>query len=87
MNRLNQPLWPIVILSVNKPSKKTFSFFVESVEEHIRMTQEKHKISEEKQLAGEMKMLRRLSGEAIISEKVYESAKNKLFSSFDSPLV
>lgn len=77
-------LVPIVILSVNKPNEKIFSSFVESVEKHIGIAQEKHKISEEKQLAGEMKMLRRLSGETIISEKAYESAKNKLFIGFDS---
>ena len=75
---------PIVILSVNKPNKKIFSSFVKSVEKYIGMAQEKHKMSEEKQLAGEMKMLRRLSDETVISKKAYESAKNKLFSGFDS---
>lgn len=80
-------LVPIIILSVNKPNKKTFSSFVESVEKHIGMAQKKHKISEEKQLAGEMKMLRRLSDETIISKKAYKSAKSKLFSGFDSQLI
>ena len=80
-------LVPIVILSINKPNKKIFSSFVESVEKHIGITQKKNKISEEKQLAGEMKMLRRLSDETIISKKMYESAKNKLFSGFDSQLI
>ena len=77
-------LVPIVILSVNKPNKKIFSSFVKEVEKYIEIAQEKHKICEEKQLAGEMKMLRRLSDETIISKKAYESAKNKLFSGFDS---
>ena len=41
-------------------------------------------IAEDKQLTGEIKMLRRLSDENIISKKAYESAKSKLFSGFDS---
>ena len=41
-------------------------------------------IDDEKQLTGEMKMLRRLSDQGVISKKDYENAKTKLFSGFDS---
>lgn len=44
-------------------------------------------VAEDKQLTGEMKMLRRLSDDGIISKKDYEKAKTKLFSGFDSNFV
>ena len=78
---------PIVILCANKPSKKTFSSFIDSIEKRIKKFREHMDIDSEKQLTGEMKMLRRLSDDGVISKKDYENAKEKLFSGFDSTVV
>jgi hypothetical protein len=78
---------PIVILSAGKPSKKTFSSFIDSIESRIEKFREHMSIDSEKQLTGEMKMLRRLSEDGVISVKDYENAKEKLFSGFDSTVV
>ena len=78
---------PIVILGAGNPSKKLLSEFVTGIEKRIRKFRSHMELDSEKQLTGEMKMLRRLSDEGIISKKDYENAKSKLFTGFDSSLV
>jgi hypothetical protein len=78
---------PIVILCAGKPSRKTFSSFIDAIEKRIKKFRDHMDIDNEKQLTGEMKMLRRLSDDGIISKKDYENAKSKLFSGFDSTAV
>jgi len=73
---------PIIILNTGKPTKKTFLSFVNGIEQRIKKFREHMDIAEDKQLTGEMKMLRRLSDEGVISKKDYESAKSKLLSGF-----
>ena len=75
---------PIVILGAGNPSKKLLSDFVSNVEKRIKKFRSHMDIDDEKQLTGEMKMLRRLSDQGVISKKDYENAKTKLFSGFDS---
>ena len=75
---------PIIILNSGKPTKKIFSSFISLIEERIKTFHEHMNLTEDKQLVGEMKMLRRLSDDGVISKKDYESAKTKLFSGFDS---
>ena len=78
---------PIIKLRASKPSKKVFSTFINAVEERIEKMSKHMDIAEDKQLIGEMKMLRRLSDDGIISKNDYESAKSKLFSGFDSKII
>ena len=78
---------PIITLHVGKPSKVMFSTFVDSVEQRIKKIHEQMNLPEDKQLIGEMKMLRRLCDEHVITKKEYESAKSVLFSGFDSQVV
>jgi len=73
---------PIIILSVGKPSKKIFLSFINSVEKRIKQFSSHMDLSKERQLTGEMRMLRRLSDIGFISKKSYEKAKAKLFSGF-----
>lgn len=78
---------PIIILSVGKPSKKNFSYFINGLEKRIKEFRNHMDVDEDKQLTGEVKMLRRLSDEGVISKRDYENAKSKLFSGFDSNFV
>ena len=78
---------PIVEITVGKPTKESFSSFVDLVEKRIKKFRSHMDIAEDKQLIGEMKMLRRLSDDGVISKKSYETAKEKLFSGFDSQVV
>jgi len=78
---------PIIILSAGKPSKKKFSYFIERLEKRIKEFRTHMDVAEDKQLTGEVKMLRRLSDEGVITNHDYEKAKAKLFSGFDSNFV
>ena len=66
---------PLIELATNNPSKKEFSAFINKLEECIGSSREGLRISIKNQLAGEMKMLRRLSEEGVVSESVYKKAK------------
>jgi hypothetical protein len=68
----------LVELAVNNPSKKEFEYFIRTVENCIASSREGLTISRKNQLAGEMKMLRRLSKEGVISESTYAKAKTGL---------
>ena len=78
---------PIIELSAGKPTKAICSTFVIAVEQRIKKIRSHMDIAEDKQLIGEMKMLRRLSDEGVISNKLYEAAKEKLFKGFDSQVI
>ncbi len=78
---------PVVILGAGNPSNKLLSDFVAGIETRIKKFRSHMDIDDEKQLTGEMKMLRRLSDNGVISKKDYEKAKTKLFSGFDSNFV
>lgn len=78
---------PIVEISIGKPTKESFSTFIDAIEKRIKKFRNHMDVAEDKQLIGEMKMLRRLSDDGVISKKSYESAKAMLFSGFDSQVV
>ncbi|MDX2465506.1 MAG: hypothetical protein QNK31_13465 [Porticoccus sp.] len=69
---------PLVELAMNKPTKKDFSSFVRKVEGCIESAQQSLVLSLNNQLAGEMRMLRRLREEGVVSTKVYTKAKMTL---------
>ena len=73
---------PLVELAINNPSKKEFSAFIKKVEEHILSSRDGLRISMNNQLAGEMKMLRRLSEEGIVSSTVYKKAQAELLKQY-----
>lgn len=75
---------PIIKLSKGKPTNEIFCTFIASIENRIKEFQAHMEISEEKQLTGEIKMLRRLSDDGVISKESYVLAKEKLFVGFDS---
>jgi len=69
---------PLIELAINKPSKKVFNDFVNNLEALIQSSREGLVISTNNQLAGEMKMLRRLSEEGVLSVSAYKKAKTGL---------
>jgi hypothetical protein len=69
---------PLVELAMNFPTKQAFNAFVHQLEDRIESSQREMELSMKNQLAGEMRMLRRLSEEGILSEKVYNTAKTVL---------
>lgn len=71
---------PLVELFTGKPSKKEFSDFVNKVEQSVRAIQDKMNLSMKNQLAGEMRMLRRLSEEGVVSPIDYKKAQADLLS-------
>lgn len=78
---------PVIEIRAGKPSKKIFSNFIDVVEKRIKKFRHHMKVPEDKQLTGEMKMLRRLCNDGVISKTDYEKAKTKLFSGFDSNFI
>jgi hypothetical protein len=80
---------PVLELMKNKPDKKSFEDFMQSLSQHIISAQSRAKLSTTERLKLEMKELRRLKDENIIAEPIYEQAKtlilrNKAFTAGDS---
>jgi hypothetical protein len=69
---------PIVELAIGKPSTKEFHTFLKKTEERIRSYREEMNIEPNKQLAGEIKTLRRLRELGVVSEPDYENSKSVL---------
>lgn len=73
---------PLFEIWVGQPTGKAFRAYIKLLKESIQQVQEKADLSNEQQLSGEMKMLRRLADENVINKNVYEKAKASLFSKF-----
>ena len=78
---------PIIEFIIGKPSKKAFTYFIDKVENRIKKFREHMNLPADKQLTGEMKMLRRLTEEGVIRKAHYEKAKAKLLGGFDSNFI
>ena len=70
------PLFGIVI---GNPDSRSYRTFTEILSEQLKRARGFWKLTTEQQFAGEIKMLRRLANEGIISKLEYEKAKNRLF--------
>jgi len=73
---------PLFDIWVGQPNGKTFRNYVKFLKKSILQVQSKSALSSDQQLSGEMKMLRRLVDEKVISQNVYEKAKANLFKKF-----
>lgn len=71
---------PLIELLAGKPARKEFSAFIAKLEESIAAVQQKMDLSIKNQLAGEMRMLRRLSEEGVLSAVDYKKAQADLLS-------
>ena len=70
---------PILDIEINKPNRKSYKSFVSALEQHINKMQAAYNLKADQQLAGEIRMLRRLSQDGIVSQAAYDKAKGKLF--------
>lgn len=70
---------PLVRLMIGKPDKASQQQFVEHLQQRILKLQSHLDLEIDKQLAGEMKMLRRLTEQGVVTEQRYNQAKDKLF--------
>jgi len=69
---------PLVEFWINKPSRKEYQDFIAALESSIKQHKEFMKIAYDKQLAGELRTLRRVTEAGMLSESVYLAAKAKL---------
>lgn len=70
---------PLFDILIGKPDYKSYKEFLNSLEGYLQKTRRFFDLRADQQIAGEIRMLRRLAGEGIIPQKVYEEAKEKLF--------
>lgn len=76
--------FPLVEILAGKPDKKSFNNFVGELNKKINTVLGNNTISTKNLQAGEMKMLRRLSAEGILSRDEYDQAKAKIFGYIDT---
>ncbi len=69
---------PVLRLAVNRPSRRDYRRFLAALRERIDALGETVKLPVEQRMAGELKMLRRLSRQGVISTETYEKAKKRL---------
>ncbi len=69
---------PLLSVLVNQPDRKSFRTFIAELEQAIASASAQADIPKDKQIAGETRMLRRLSEEGVLTPAVYEQAKTKL---------
>lgn len=73
---------PVFEMAIGKPTKKIFSRFVNELEESIQNYRKQADVPGYKQIKGEIKTLRRLSEQGVVSTQDYERAKKSLLKQF-----
>ncbi len=68
---------PLVRLLVGKPNHKAYQTFVKRLENRVLVLSEHLQLSNQQRLAGELRMIRRLSKLGIVSEREYNRFKNR----------
>jgi hypothetical protein len=69
----------ILELINNNPDKASFDDFMQSLSSHIISAQNQARLDSTERLTQELKELRRLKDETVISEQKYEQAKQRIF--------
>jgi len=76
----------LVEFVVNRPSKSQYREFIEMLVNAIQQNEAERGLSLQKQLAGEMRMLRRLKDEGVLDNDVYDQAKMSILQLSDNPV-
>ncbi|TDY02561.1 hypothetical protein [Thiohalophilus thiocyanatoxydans] len=74
---------PLLKLQINQPSRNEFEQFVQRLVQRITELDENFELSTQQQLSGELRMLRRLSKNQVITHAQYAQAKEELFGRFE----
>ena len=67
-------------IHIGKPNHRAYKSFLGKLNQSLTKARQFWNLKPEHQVAGEMRMLRRLSEEGVIKQSDYENAKKKLFS-------
>lgn len=67
-------------IMVNKPNSREYRAFLTELQKCIVKSREYWKLRPDQQMAGELRMLRRLVEEGVLAQDLYEKAKERLFS-------
>jgi len=67
--------FPIIQILISNPNKNSYNSFVDGLENEIIITAENRQLNQKQQRAGELKTLRRLSEQGVISKNEYEESK------------
>lgn len=70
--------FPLVRLLVRKPDRKSYHAFLAQLESSIKSVTENIHLDKQQLLAGELRMMRRLTKNDILTEKKYEQIKSRL---------
>jgi len=70
--------FPLVRLLIGKPDRKAYHAFLTRLENRIKTLSEHLQLDEQQRIAGELRMMRRLTKHDVLSEKEYERFKSKL---------
>jgi len=68
---------------INNPDYRSYKFFIDTLSGQLQKARRFWDLKPEHQIAGEMRMLRRLASQGIITQGIYNQAKDKLFSLSD----
>lgn len=70
---------PLFDILISKPDKRAYKNFLDVLHASMQEMRTGHMLKPDQQIAGEMRMLRRLASEGVIAQREYERAKDKLF--------
>ena len=70
---------PLFDLYIAKPNQRAYKAFLDNLNAYIEKTRTFWKLKLDQQIAGEIRMLRRLASEGVISQRDYDRAKDRLF--------
>lgn len=70
--------FPLVRLLVRKPDRKSYRAFLSRLESSIKSVSENIQLDSQQRLAGELRMMRRLTKHDVLTEKQYEQIKSRL---------
>ena len=68
---------------ISNPNHRDYKQFIDALSGYLQKARDYWELKPEHQIAGEIRMLRRLAKQGIISQVVYEQAKDRLFSLSD----
>ncbi len=70
--------FPLVRLLIGKPNRKAYQAFVTYLETRIKTLSKHLQLNDQQRIAGELRMMRRLTKNNVLSEKEYERLKSRL---------